>query len=569
MRNSWSLGLLAVAILAIACSSSDVGTKCVDDKDCPQAFICLAGSCGQQECTSHSECPGTSPFCAPAGVDPENPTVQYCSPLMCKTPADCPTAGQLCNEFRQCVSGSQPEDDSVVEEDGTQPEEDITDPTDTVTPAFDNVCKACSTNADCNGAKCQPLGGGTFCFTDCASNDDCPTGWMCYALSAEGKQCIPNKFNCEATCLVEGCPEGQTCNQDNGQCVSPKAQCGSCQSDWECGEGLRCAQTGKFCAPSCGNGAACPENSVCQEVNPVKVNLCIPQTAECCFGTDCGDPCPAETPYSKNGVCVECLNNTHCTAGTCDATGSCVTGSCTDPNKPYEKNGQCYQCLEDAHCSAIPDTTCQGNVCKPGTQPEECSYCQAPYPACVQINGIWSCVQCTTDAECPGSTCDTSLYACKNNGGGPGGTCGICTTNTDCVSTTGTFPSMACDTASKCCYDTNGYCDGVEAMCKGGLACKSLMDLFMGGGGGGIPSLPGMPTGGMGGMTGMCECTQPVSDMMALFPCLMGACPASGECVKGVCLDPSLLTSLLGGGTGTPSATGLCLDPSSLLGGIF
>jgi len=101
-------------------------------------------------------------------------------------------------------------------------------------------------------------------------------------------------------------------------------------------------------------------------------------------------------------------------------------------------------------------------------------------------------------------------------------------------------------------------------MCKGGLACKGLLDILMPGGGG-MPGMP-LPTEGMGGT---CECTEPVSDMMALLPCLMGGCPTSAECVKGVCLDPSLLTSLLGGGTGVPSATGLCLDPTSLLGGIF
>jgi hypothetical protein len=89
------------------------------------------------------------------------------------------------------------------------------------------------------------------------------------------------------------------------------------------------------------------------------------------------------------------------------------------------------------------------------------------------------------------------------------------------------------------------------------------MDILMGGMGG-MPGLPGMPTEGS---FGACTCTQPM-DMMGLLPCLMGAC-ASSECFgNAVCLDPSLLGTLLGG---VPSGggEGYCINLSSILGGLF
>lgn len=565
MRFGRLLVALAFVGFTWSCDSGASGTSCAVDTDCDQGSVCVGGSCAQVECTTHSECPGEDPFCAPAGVVPSQPDKRFCSPLACKTPADCGD-GQTCNEYKQCEAGTSSQDTTP---DDTTTTPDVVEDT-TVTPGQEiTSCIACTKDADCTNSTCQVLSGSTFCFADCATNDDCPTGWMCYALSATGKKCIPMKFNCEATCLTTPCAAGLICNQDTGECQEPKTECGGCQQDWECQPGYRCNQVGKYCAPECGVSDACPTNSACQEINTnsLPVNVCVSSCAQCCYGDACQcSTCPADKPYSKNGTCVQCLNDTHCTTGTCSTEGTCQGGTECPADKPYDKNGVCVECLQDSHCTtANPAYTCVGNVCKDATDiPEECTYCQDPYPACVQINGIWSCVQCTDDSYCLSpATCDTGLYSC-NNGVVEGNDCGMCTQDSDCVSSQGL--TLTCDTVSHCCYDAEGgSCDSVEVYCKDGLPCKSLLDL-MGGIGGG--SIPGMPE--MGGMAGSCGCANPTSDIMSLLTCsFMGGCPESG-CVSGsVCVDPNAVMSLLGGGTSTtPSEYGMCFNLQDLLGGL-
>jgi hypothetical protein len=445
---------------------------------------------------------------------------------------------------------------------GEMTEQDVVAPEDlgggdAAVPPTGNACATCTTDAQCGGLHCTPWKSGNYCLGDCASNDDCPTGWMCFQLTTDSPRCIPISFACEATCLTQPCPVGQVCNQDTGVCGSGKPECSPCQQDWDCAEGTKCYQDGKYCAPAC--GAACPTNSSCQEVNNFPVHLCLSGTPQCCFGENCQNACPAETPYAFNGKCVECLNDGHCEAGFHCVDNGCASDQCQAPT-PFLFEGQCVQCLNNSHCTSLGADF----VCMPAThkceksqgQNEECEYCVDPYPACTKINEVWSCVQCTDDSYCPGegNFCDLTLFSCGITGG-----CGNCTTDAQCVAAMGD-KVLECDAASGCCYDTAGWCDDVESMCNTGAGseCFGLMEALMGGMGGAIPGMP------EGSSFGVCTCAEP-QDLMTLFACLVANNCSSKGCFGGaVCVDPSTIP-ILGDMFGGMVSGGVCVNPNSLL----
>ena len=144
------------------------------------------------------------------------------------------------------------------------------------------------------------------------------------------------------------------------------------------------------------------------------------------------------------------------------------------------------------------------------------------------------------------------------------GSCPGCATSADCFSSQGT--ALECDAAGGCCYDPAGWCDGVESFCNApaGSECKGLMDFL----GGGLP-IPGMP---MDMAIGLCTCNEP-GDIMSFLPCLigMGSCASGGCYGDAVCIDPSMLLGLLGGGGGLPipAGEGFCVNISSVLEGFL
>ena len=528
---------------------------CETSLDCPQAYVCIDGQCVQQECNEVTVCPGREneeTFCAPAGVEPKQPDKQFCSPIQCKNNQDCEKygAGYVCNEYLDCVAGSTV--DVIAFADVVHQPDEYTPPEET------SPCTACVMDSDCGDLKCYALGGGTFCFGPCKTNDDCATGWMCYELSNEGKQCIPLSFGCNSDCLAAECPVGEICDQESGQCVKGGDKCAPCTLDWDCMDGLRCYQDGKYCAPACVNDA-CQQNAVCQQVNTIPVNLCISNSPACCYGSDC-QACPAAKPYPCGGECCECTSDNHCPQGESCTNDTCSPGPCTDPAKPHLcLDGACHECCTSVACADQgAGCVCNKSIWKcECAQPEECTFCPPSYPACTQINGIWSCVQCTDDSYCANeSTCDLGLYSCSG-----AGSCTGCTNDSECFSSLEVAPK--CDPGAGCCYDPGGWCDGVESFCNApaGSECEGLMDFL----GGGLP-IPGMPTGMA---VGVCTCTEPM-DMMSLLMCLMGGCSAGGCYGETVCVEPSILGQLLGGGgMPLPDGEGFCVNMTSLLDGLL
>ena len=417
-------------------------------------------------------------------------------------------------------------------------------------------CRHCTNDADCEpDDSCCSLGSESYCFADCETNADCGTGWMCYQLGRGGKQCIPMSFSCEPPCLREGCPEGRTCDQQTGTCEEPIGVCGTCDMDWDCAEGLRCYAHGHYCAQPC-PAQACPPHSQCQQVNEVSVEVCVSFSPLCCYGHECGceEGCPPETPHCFEGECVQCFDDEHCPTDEC-IVNDCRSESCPEPEAPFELDGDCVGCLGQEHCPH-PDYCNTQHNCQESVPPNECAYCQDPYPACTQINGVWSCVQCTDDSYCIGEqTCDTTIFACTGVGGDPIPPCTGCTSDADCVSLSGTF-DLACDVPSGCCYDLAGACDGVEAGCLSG-ECESILEIV----GGGIP-IP-FPEGLL---FAHCTCEQPI-DTSTLLACLqVGSCP-SGDCpTEAVCLDVDDIISWVAQPEGwPPDFPGMCIGVDVLI----
>ena len=215
------------------------------------------------------------------------------------------------------------------------------------------------------------------------------------------------------------------------------------------------------------------------------------------------------------------------------------------------------QCLNTSHCQSgncnLATHTCAGDAC---------SVCADPYPACVEIGGQFTCVQCTPPkdgdpgnfaycedkgADCVNQACcDANTYTCL----GITQVVGTCKTDADCPGTSTSGGTLKCDTASQACYDPDGFCDGVMSQCPSGN-CISLLDSMMGGGGG----IPGMPGGGMPGgpgIPGFCGCTVGGTDCTPGSTCVDLASTQLGQMLPmftdPVCINCDGVSKMFGGG---------------------
>jgi len=192
------------------------------------------------------------------------------------------------------------------------------------------------------------------------------------------------------------------------------------------------------------------------------------------------------------------------------------------PPKPYEFQGMCVECLDSSQCNV--GAMCQdgSHTCTPACD-LECCYCQEPYPNCTQLNGVWWCVECTEDKDCSeGGTCDTALYACEDGAGEAH--CVPCTDNSECVSTGGKFV-LKCDQDIGCCYDVEGWCDGVEAACPAG-GCRAMSEILDCGFG---PQEEGSPACLWDlELKGICPCTDSMT-LEEILQCASSGCPST-EC---------------------------------------
>lgn len=264
-------------------------------------------------------------------------------------------------------------------------------------------------------------------------------------------------------------------------------------------------------------------------------DVCVPD----CAGKTCGsDGC--------GGICGSCSVPEACD----EATGHCMDDPPNCSGKecgPDGFGGLCGLCLEGEECDD------QGQ-CVPGPAPE-CEYCAEPYPICVQLDGLWSCVQCADDSHCgEGMFCDLTSHSCRVT---PAENAGVCDESVSCIAHPEIQFQLECELDLGRCYDKHGWCDGAYATCRPGSSCimsESGFGPIISGG----TSL--LPVGGTTQTVGLCSCSTPLSTDQ-LLPCFGGAgsgtcvpsteCPGAQQCVS---------ASLLAGSQQLSDVAGLCLD---------
>lgn len=576
----FAMSLVTLLTLGLACESDEGSSGCEVDSQCALGKVCMGGSCGEKACDVAADC-GEGRTC----VDVDHDGSVECTRSDCTTTPDCATATATGGIELTCVSGAcipaktdTPTDD-VTEPDASEDSSGQDAAPDSV-PVPDSVlCQPCADNADCGeGNSCLPLSEGDFCSTPCLTNDECPSGFFCFQMTSEGKACVPGLYSTCPTCLIEGCDEGQTCDQTADACKPVAGACGSCDKDEDCGLAYRCftmtssEASEKRCVPECGDGLSCPSNGMCKAMTVAEgtegVNVCAPASPICCFGDNCGDcDCSGTpgTPYcDAGGACVACLSDSNCPP----TASSCVQGSCVDQSSgceaptPYAcaaNPGDCCECTADEHCAGSGvGPYCDVNKGECGNDP--CA-CVEPYPACLPVDGQVMCVQCVIDEDCPASCTCSAGNTCQNIDGSDCGTgippaeCSDCATDADCGTAEGL--ELHCDAASGCCFDQAGKCDNVVAFCAPGSQCTGMMDLI---------SLDlsalGIPTDTLGDSGAYCSCPP---------ECLGGVgCVTADEVADAAMGDlGAILGPLLGdiGGVET-----YCVDLASvgdLLGGLL
>ncbi len=225
-----------------------------------------------------------------------------------------------------------------------------------------------------------------------------------------------------------------------------------------------------------------------------------------------------------------------------------LTGVCASP-RPFLLDGACVECLSGEDCTDGLACNPENHRCEP--LDGACEYCENPYPACTEINGVWSCVQCMYDEDCPeGVECEPDLFSC-NSGGEV--FCNGCTSDDDCQSLQSDL-QLECDVASGCCQDVRGLCDGVEGFCSNG-ECKGLWEDYLGCGV--WPTSQNEVCETIDPWLGLCTCSAPVDieDPASCPPpdlCAGGACPP-----EAVCVDAPVVELMFG--ASAPFDAGVCL----------
>jgi hypothetical protein len=318
----------------------------------------------------------------------------------------------------------------------------------------------------------------------------------------------------------------------NGKCVACKTSshcsntaglpfcsaqntCVSCASS---GGASACTGTTPVCEPVSGRCVECADNASCT-TDPNKA-FCV---ASQCVG--CGAPgatsttvdggildggttsvCKGATPMcATSGRCVECLQNSECTADPdkafcvanqcvgCNVSGAAAsahdggaTGACIGATPECSTSGRCVECLHNSECTTDPDkafcvqNTCQGCNATASTSDAGVTYaCPSATPQCQSATGL--CVECLAKSDCSSASkgfCHQSACTgCADSGDCTGATpvcmsstsstskagqcvgcadSGDCSGNSPICDTTTTFTCQACTSDAQCAAKGGG-----------------------------------------------------------------------------------------------------------------
>lgn len=279
----------------------------------------------------------------------------------------------------------------------------------------------CDSDADCTAALPHCDTGASRCV-ECLSNSHCASG-----------QCEPFDFSC----LPVGCLSAEDCDPTRPFCAADGA-CVECRTATDCpalgGERRKCNFATRKCAPDpCQSDADCtadPGGPACDGSSGL------------CVGCIDDSHCPEQRCHLAKNRCVGCLGDLDCdfSAGeTCrEETQACVVthcvgdASCEGPGR-CSADRECVACVDDDDCAW--GGVCDGSHC---AQPSVClgdTDCLWPF-VCISS----ACVACRDATDCrPGQVCND----------------GSCAEPADCID------SAACLAGRSC---QNGAC--TDAACE-------------------------------------------------------------------------------------------------------
>ncbi|MCB9642493.1 MAG: matrixin family metalloprotease [Myxococcales bacterium] len=369
-----------------------------------------------------------------------------------------------------------------------------------ITPAS-NLCKPCSSPADCGGAQdvCIRTPEGNRCGQACDKDECCPSGYRCSDVGGGQKQCVHTSGSCPAVpCTSDAnCGPGESCQGgtckpkpvaadanackfcNNGQCsgsnkcldLRGESRClQPCAADLFCPTGYYCQSTGagRVCAPDnlicpCGADADCPTGQVCRS------SFCT-KPGGGTFGDACGDQQPCATgfdctPTQGGSICIQFCGQSSSSApsgapgSACTSSGGCSNG------------GQCFS-LQGGSTICMPQSCTSNTSCTNGGQ-------------CYQTGNtqIGNRCFCTQDSECKsGFTCNKSLIT--QIFGQSIGACAPSSAPVSCAAGTGCKdaqnPDNACtaQTQTCVCYPVGtkgpGEACSQNDLCKDGLQCVGV-----------------------------------------------------------------------------------------------
>ncbi len=473
-----------------------LGEPCGADAECGEGH-CVVGAGGVAICCD-GECSGLCQLCSAAGRCNETPRDDgRCNRV------DCPD-DNLCRDYV---------DDLEV-----------------------NLCRSfgqCRTVADCTfselraGSQCACGEGGCklTAGSECEQAEQCASG-LCEATVAGAR-----------VCCAQGCSaSGLSCSSDGQRCVQ-------CETSSQCRDNV---------SQLCTDGV--PSSQLCG-------NGCDPATGRCNRERPQGSLCAAG-PECQSGVCaLDSSGTQRCCSAACEASGRvCGTdGSCVCPPGTQDVAGACrldlgQACTQSTQCGSgfCAGVFAGGSVCC--VQACNGAFCASDGASCVECEGTGSVCQGTASARCENERFVRS--ECANGCNPETGQCNglrsngeTCTSGAQCGSTVCALDASG---VQRCCA---ANCAATGRVCapNGSCTCPNPGDVFANG-------ACGCPGGTRSCGDGRCvpnnQCCEACSGGRT---CQGGncACPAGQQFINGQC---RLNLGANCSPTGTPCATGLCVD---------
>ena len=312
-----------------------------------------------------------------------------------------------------------------------------------------------------------------------------------FACSSQMATPIPDMTVPPECTSTMACPGSQKCNAAQ--------KCVACVKGGDCMPGSQCVN--EQCVPGCDANNPCPMGQVCDPV----AKSCV----QCSKNGDCAGNGSTTVCNLSSHMCVGCVTDDDCGAGSVCHAATCATGcSGSHPACPMAEvcnvgAGMCVGCLSDGDCKDSANPRCQaqtntcvpclptndncaagqycsGTVCSPGCRSNSDCASNKAAPQCDTV--AHQCVGCVDDTGCgigtvcKSNTCVTGCNAHNQCPGGQGCCNGLCAplaTDKNNCGACGTTCSMGQGCCNGSCVSTStvANCGACGNVCGAGQNC--------------------------------------------------------------------------------------------------